>query len=1600
MKKSRRTLLVSAGMVIAMSVMLLTCHTAMAEDSFAGGTGQAEDPWLIETPEQLAAISQEAYLGSHFKLLNDIDLTDYLSEEGGGYNDGAGWVPIGTWVGPMDPNVPFTGSLDGDGHTISNLYIDRDETKGVGLFGYADGAEIRDVKLENAYVVGESYVGSLVGYNQNSIIEGSSSDSVQVQGIRVIGGLTGCSQSSVINNSYVKGFVSGSSYTIGGLSGSNDNGQITNSYAEVTVQGDYMVGGLVGDNSGSDSTIEGCYAAGTVSDIDVPDPESQGYFGGLAGRNTREAKITDSYATGFVNGTVYVGGLVGTNTNSGIITDSYATGDVTGENYVGGLVGHNLLEEDELFYDEPEVNGCYARGSAGGNRYIGGLVGANNIGRINHAYSTGAVSGSTDVGGLIGYNDIDAVSDSYYDSEAAGLEAGIGEPKTTIQMHSPATYAGWDFASVWGINPEQNDGYPFLRWETEYTDAQFAGGTGEAATPYQVASPWQLDNVRLYQDKHFILTTDIDLSAYLSEEGEGYNGGEGWEPVGISENPFTGSFDGDGHVIENLFIDKPDTNYVGLFGYVGENGEISELCLKSADVIGGDYVGGLAGFNYKGTIADSFVTGTVYGNDTIGGVAGQNQGSIAGCFAIVDAAGYENIGGLAGLNFQGDIENSYTIGSVMGEHYIGGLVAFNYSSGSITDCYSACIVDGDSFVCGLTMNDGGAVTGSFWDTQISKQTGISGGTGKTTAEMKTQTTFTGVDWDFSIWDIDTGTYPYLSWQTGYYDYAPPVFADGYPQTDNVVHNALDLLLQTDENATAYYVVLSDGADAPTAAQIMAGTDADDAVLKLGHRGSIALTAGMEETLSINLLDPETGYHIYVTAEDTVGNLQPDILTAMIDVVTTEVPDTTVDIAAVAGVTPPVLGGTPVTTVTQTDQYTGTVSWEPDHDTFQEETVYTAVITLTAKDGFTFTGVAEDFFTVAGAETVSNDADSGVVTAVFAQTGSLPDPPATVNIGAVAGVTPPVLGGTPVTTVTQTDQYTGTVSWEPDHDTFGEETVYTAVITLTAKDGFTFTGVKEDFFTVAGAETVSNDADSGVVTAVFAQTESLPDPQYLTVTAASPANGAVNVSRTPTIAITFCNNIEEDSGYDEIELKNAGDNTVSISKSISGEVLTIAPDSRLSYSTVYTVTIPVTAVISTHTDANLQEQYQISFTTLSAPPPTGGGSTSSKPVYNAVITGSNAAGTQLSIDISTRPGSAVVKLDEQAEDILDGEGITVITVPAVPGVNNYTLGIPGSVLSGTSGENILTFSTEAGSITIPDDMLSGTEMEAKDDIEITIGKADRLPGSVRNDIGDRPVVQLILTVDGTQTEWKNPDAPVTVSIPYTPTESELADPEHIVVWYIDGAGNVVSVPSGRYDPGTGTVTFSTTHFSYYAVAYVQKTFEDLDRVSWAKDAIEVLASKGILEGSSEMEYSPGESITRADFLCFLVRTLGIDAEADDNFADISTDASYYKEIAAAKKLGITNGTGNNKFNPEAYITRQDMMVLVDRALKLLEKMVARGSAADLEGFDDKSLVAGYAVNSVASLIKEGLIIGSSDNINPLGYTTRAEAAVIMYRMYNR
>ena len=172
------------------------------------------------------------------------------------------------------------------------------------------------------------------------------------------------------------------------------------------------------------------------------------------------------------------------------------------------------------------------------------------------------------------------------------------------------------------------------------------------------------------------------------------------------------------------------------------------------------------------------------------------------------------------------------------------------------------------------------------------------------------------------------------------------------------------------------------------------------------------------------------------------------------------------------------------------------------------------------------------------------------------------------------------------------------------------------------------------------------------------------------------------------------------------------------------------------------------------------------------------------------------------------------------------------------------------------------------------------------------------------------------------------------------------------------------------------------------------FTDISDHVWAADAINTLAADGIIKGTTASTYSPANNITRADFASLLVRAFKLSSDNTENFADVMVNDYYASELAIARNTGIVSGIGENKFAPRNSITRQDMMVIVYRAL---QKLNVGFGVYDEPQYTDFSTIAPYARNAVSALIGVGLVNGKSGNIAPTDYTTRAEVAVLIKRV---
>lgn len=392
---------------------------------------------------------------------------------------------------------------------------------------------------------------------------------------------------------------------------------------------------------------------------------------------------------------------------------------------------------------------------------------------------------------------------------------------------------------------------------------------------------------------------------------------------------------------------------------------------------------------------------------------------------------------------------------------------------------------------------------------------------------------------------------------------------------------------------------------------------------------------------------------------------------------------------------------------------------------------------------------------------------------------------------------------------------------------------------------------------------------------------------------------------------------------------------------------------------------------------------------------GNDNTGEATTYKAEIIKEDGTETVALVEVDKTAGTAYVDIEP---DILTGGAD--ITVPAIPTVESYVVSIPTTNLTTADSQHKFILNTEIGSFTVPSNMLTGTSVSDGDKAQITLSRGDKskLPDEVKEAIGDRPLIQLTLSIDGNPVNWSNPDAHLTVNIPYTPTEEELANPEGIVVWYIDGSGNAICVPNGRYDSETGTVTFTTTHFSYYAVNFRLVGFKDVTEDAWYAKAVSFAAARDITLGTGDGYFSPEAMVTRAQYLVMMMRAYGIDPDKnpEDNFAD-GGNTWYTGYLASARRLGITAGIGNNLFAPDKTITRQEMFTMLYNALNVIGKLPSGTSGKTLSDFSDAGDIETWAKDAVQLLVETGMVKGDGNRLLPSDNATRAQVVQMFYNL---
>ena len=377
-------------------------------------------------------------------------------------------------------------------------------------------------------------------------------------------------------------------------------------------------------------------------------------------------------------------------------------------------------------------------------------------------------------------------------------------------------------------------------------------------------------------------------------------------------------------------------------------------------------------------------------------------------------------------------------------------------------------------------------------------------------------------------------------------------------------------------------------------------------------------------------------------------------------------------------------------------------------------------------------------------------------------------------------------------------------------------------------------------------------------------------------------------------------------------------------------------------------------------------------------------------------------TTLPITVDKKTGTAMLNIASN-NNLVSSGGTSVVTIPPIQDVNTYKIGIPVSYLSTNDRKDALVVNTNKGSITVPLNMLTGVTGANGTNVQIAIGQGNKseLPEAAKTAIGERPLIELSMYIDGKQLEWNNPDASVTVTIPYKPSAAELANPERIIIWYIDGSGKAIAVPNGYYDQAASNVTFETTHFSYYGVGYNPVSFKDVTDKAWYNKAVSFVAARGITTGTGNGYYSPNARLTRGEFLVMLMKAYGQkpDENPKDNFADAG-NTYYTGYLAAAKRLGISQGIGDNMYAPNKQITRQEMFTLLYNTLKSMEKLPTEKEGKKLTAFTDAEDIATWAKEGMQVLVNAGIVSGSDNRLTPGANANRAEMAQILYKLLSK
>ena len=642
--------------------------------------------YYICSPTELAWIAQQtnngnAFDGKTFFLLNDIDL-------GGTQAIPVTWIPIGT------SSCPFGGLFWGNNYNIKNLYCNSSGNDNVGLFGFALNARFDGVHLCDVNIFGKNNVGGIVG-NQSNTDMGFSCVTGHISGINNVGGISG-----FVNNLITSNYAS----------------YYHQCYSFADIEANDNAGGVIGylKHIGNPARIQNCYSAGRINSLIVS--------GGLIGRidlwdypNAGTLNIAMCYSNATVFGTKS-GGLIGSRPYYSYSSNYYVyhgTLNIS-ESYVSGSVknGFGFITKDSNVniyegclatctscYFDTQSTGCGDNGITGVSP------------KLTSEMTTNVSFGMTDQHWIYTNGQYPQISwftnnDNDEIAKASRLSVSpvfLQNNENSSEVHSnfqvsTANGVSWSSSDpdVIGINGSNANVNPMMIAKTVTLTASLNGISKQINVTVAGSDTifvYQPNELRLvaeqcnagvtYEGKYVKLMNDIEFE---------YGVPNNMTQIGsYPDHPFMGTLDGNGKVIRNVYIDHPNNEYQGFFGYT-KDANLYEVGLENLTISGRNFTGGLVSYAENSYIRDSYVNGgTLFALSYVGGLVGyQSPGTnsvICGCYNTCEVTGNNYLGGLVGYSNQATVRNSYVIAPVTGNGNAVGAIIGRADQVLMYNCY-------------------------------------------------------------------------------------------------------------------------------------------------------------------------------------------------------------------------------------------------------------------------------------------------------------------------------------------------------------------------------------------------------------------------------------------------------------------------------------------------------------------------------------------------------------------------------------------------------------------------------------------------------------------------------------------------------------------------------------------------------------------------------------------------------------------------------------------------------------------------------------------------------------------------------------------------